>query len=93
MYPLHPIQGCTFGKATEADLEQLPAFWEKWFSTTSRCSIPLSAIQSRPHWDIIVARRGNEVIGTLVRRWIVGLHVKEAYMPKAGVIDFFCIKI
>ena len=91
LHPIHPIRGCTFGKATEADLQQLPAFWEQWFSTTSRCSIPLSAIKSRPHWDIVVARRGNEVIGTLVRRWIVGLHIKEAYMPKAGVIDFFCV--
>jgi len=89
--PLHPVNGCTFGRATDTDIQQLPLFWEKWFSTTSRCCIPLGVIQSRSQWDIFVARSGSQVIGTLVRRWVVGLHIKEAYMPKAGVIDFFCV--
>jgi hypothetical protein len=94
-FPLHPIAGCTFGKATPEDISQLPLFWERWFSTpTSRCCIPQERIHrshSAGHWDIFVVRRGNQVIGSLVRRWVTGFHVKEAYLPKAGVIDLFCV--
>lgn len=94
-FPLHPIPGCTFGKATTDDIAQLPLFWERWFSTpTSRCCIPEDRIRrshSAAHWDIYIVRRGGEVIGSLVRRWVFGFHVKEAYLPKAGVIDFFCV--
>lgn len=93
--PLHPISGCTFGRATEEDISQLPSFWEKWFSTgTSRCCIPYQRIRrslDAGTWDIYVVRRDRQVIGTLVRRWITGFHVKGAYMPKAGIIDFFCV--
>jgi GNAT superfamily N-acetyltransferase len=93
-FPLHPIPGCTFGKATPEDIQQLPEFWERWFSSSSRCCIPLERIR-RSHdagfWDIYIVRRGVQVVGSLVRRWVTGLHVKEAYMPKAGIIDFFCV--
>ena len=92
--PLHPIPGCTFGTANATDIAQLPAFWEKWFSSSSRCCIPEERIK-RSHdsgnWDIFIVRRSTQVIGVLVRRWITGLHVKGAYMPKAGVIDLFCV--
>lgn len=96
-FPLHQIPGCTFGKATTEDIIQLPSFWEKWFSTrTSKCCIPEQRIRRSYDsgiWDIYVVRRiqTKEVVGSLVRRWITGFHVKGAYMPKAGIIDFFCV--
>ena len=93
MIPIHSIRGCTFAKATHEDVAQLSEFWESWFST-SRCTVPQSKIRSafeKGIWDIFVARDGNQVIGSIVRRWIHGLHVKEAYIPRAGIIDFLCV--
>ena len=93
MIPMHSIRGCTFGKANAQDISQLPEFWEFWFST-SRCTVPESRIRSaveKGTWDIFVARDGTRVIGTLVRRWVNGLHIKGAYLPRAGIIDFLCV--
>ena len=93
LFPIHPIRGCTFGLATEEDIQQIAAFWESWFSK-SRCSITESRIRAshaKGLWDICVARHGSRVIGTIVRRWVHGLHVKGAYIPKAGIIDFLCV--
>ena len=93
LFPLN-IPGCTFGQATDTDIQQLPTFWKKWFSSTSRCCITEERIRrsyDSKQWDIFVIRHSSEVIGTVVRRWVFGLHVKNAYIPKAGVVDFFCV--
>ena len=33
----------------------------------------------------------GEVIGSIVRRWVTGLHMREVRWPRAGIIDYFCI--
>jgi hypothetical protein len=33
----------------------------------------------------------GEVIGSIVRRWVSGLHMREVRWPRAGIIDYFCI--
>ena len=41
--------------------------------------------------DIFVCVKGDEVIGSIVRRWLTGLHMREVRWPRAGLIDYFCI--
>ena len=96
LFSIHPIPGCTFGKANDTDIQQLSSFWESWFSPSqhSRCCIPerriLSSIE-KGAWDVFIVRNGSTIVGTLVRRWVYGFHVKEAFLPKAGIIDLFCV--
>jgi len=75
--------------ATPADIEQLPEFWTRFFSGSSRCIVPLLHIQ-KARWTIIVIVKGTQVIGSLVRRW-TKLHIKETTWQKAGIIDYFCV--
>ena len=81
--------------ATQEDLHQLPEFWARWFSTPScRCLVPLKHIQNMVkagRWEILVVRNRGEIIGTLVHKFIKGLHVKGAFWPMAGMIDYFAI--
>ena len=77
--------------ATPADVEQLPEFWTRFFSGTTRCIVPLLHIQTMgARWTIIVVVKDSQVIGSLVRRW-TKLHIKETVWQKAGIIDYFCI--
>jgi hypothetical protein len=90
--------GLSLRRATPEDIAQLPEFWGRWYSVskTARCVTPLEYIQkaagsaSSP-WDILVCVKGDSVVGSLVRRWVVGLHMREVRWPKAGLIDYFCI--
>jgi GNAT superfamily N-acetyltransferase len=86
--------------ATPEDIEQMPEFWSRFFSTVSstRCIVPLLHIRnmvSKGVWTLLVIVKighdGSTVIGSLVRRWIKGLHMAEVTWQKAGMIDFFCI--
>lgn len=87
--------GLSMRRATSEDIAQLPEFWSKWYSVskTARCVTPLEYIQkARAKWDILVCVKGDStVVGSLVRRWIDGLHMREVRWPKAGLIDYFCI--
>ena len=89
--------GLALRRATSEDIVQLPGLWSRWFSTSksARCVVPLAHIQkcsADGRWDILVCVKDNvEVVGTLVRRWIEGLYMREVRWPKAGVIDYFCI--
>ena len=87
--PIQPIKiPWTLRFATPADIEQLPEFWTRFFSGTTRCIVPLLHIQKS--WTIIVVVKDSQVIGSLVRRW-TKLHIKETVWQKAGIIDYFCI--
>ncbi len=92
--PIQPIKlppGFALRFATVADVEQLPEFWTRFFSDTSRCIVPLLHIQTMgAKWTIIVVVKDGVVIGSLVRRW-TKLHIKETVWQKAGIIDYFCI--
>jgi GNAT superfamily N-acetyltransferase len=90
MRPL--TQGVYIRKATEEDLQQLPEFWSRWYSVKSaRCIVPMSHVLKMAKGEIFVCVRGNEVIGSIVRRWLTGLHMREVRWPRAGIIDYFCI--
>ena len=84
----------TMRKATADDILQLPEFWERWFSTPKvRCVVPLQHIQKKAlrQWDIYVCVDKGLVIGTIVRRWVMNLHMRQAVWPKAGIVDYYCI--
>jgi ribosomal protein S18 acetylase RimI-like enzyme len=86
--------GLVLRQATAADVEQLPEFWTRYFSDTTRCIVPLLHIQqkvSTSSWLILVVVREDIVIGSLVRRAIDNLHMREVVWKKAAVIDYFCI--
>lgn len=87
--------GLALRQATPADLEQLPEFWTRYFSDSTRCIVPLLHIQAKasPHggWIVLVIVKDGIVIGSLVRRAITNLHMREVVWASAGVIDYFCI--
>jgi GNAT superfamily N-acetyltransferase len=91
--PMRPLAQVFIRKATQEDLEQLPEFWSRWYSTTksARCMVPMSHVTKMAQGDIFVCVRGDEVIGSIVRRWITGLHMREVRWPRAAIIDYFCI--
>jgi ribosomal protein S18 acetylase RimI-like enzyme len=95
--PHRVLNGFTLRRATSEDIQQLPTLWGRWYSTSksARCVVPLAHIQkcaAAGKWDILVCVKGDgEVIGSLARRWIEGLHMREVRWPKAAVIDYFCI--
>lgn len=93
--PFPRYSGLSLRRATPEDILQLPTLWGRWYSTSksARCVIPLAHIQKQAgKWDILVCVKDDgEVVGTLARRWIEGLHMREVRWPKAGVIDYFCI--
>ena len=84
----------TMRKATESDILQLPEFWERWFSTPKvRCVVPLQHVKKKAlrQWDIYVCVNQGQVIGTIVRRWVMNLHMRQVVWPKAGIVDYYCI--
>lgn len=87
--------GFILREAGAGDLEQLPEFWTRYFSDTTRCIVPLSHIQAKasPHgaWTVLVVVKDGVVIGSLVRRVIKKLHMREVVWGSAAVIDYFCI--
>jgi GNAT superfamily N-acetyltransferase len=90
--PMRPLAQVFIRKATQEDLEQLPEFWSRWYSVKSaRCMVPLSHVLKMAKGDIFVCVRGDEVIGSIVRRWLTGLHMRGVRWPRAGIIDYFCI--
>jgi N-acetylglutamate synthase-like GNAT family acetyltransferase len=85
-------QGFVLRQATAADVEQLPEFWTRYFSDSTRCIVPLLHIQKKlSSWTILVVVKEEIVIGSLVRRLITNLHMREVVWKSAGVIDYFCI--
>jgi GNAT superfamily N-acetyltransferase len=95
--PFPRYSGLSLRRAMPEDILQLPTLWGRWYSTSksARCVVPLAHIQkcaAAGKWDILVCVKGDgEVVGTLARRWIEGLHMREVRWPKAGIIDYFCI--
>jgi GNAT superfamily N-acetyltransferase len=86
--------GLVLRQATAADVEQLPEFWTRYFSDSTRCIVPLLHIQrkiSTSSWLILVIVKDGVVIGSLVRRSITNLHMREVLWKKADAIDYFCI--
>ena len=91
--PMRPFAQVFIRKATQEDLEQLPEFWSRWYSVKSaRCMVPMSHVMKMAKGDVFVSvNPAGEVIGSIVRRWLTGLHMREVRWPRAGIIDYFCI--
>jgi GNAT superfamily N-acetyltransferase len=87
--------GLSLRYATPSDLEQLPEFWTRYFSSATRCIVPLLHIQKMVSvnlWNIIVISDAHGfIVGSLVRRWIKKVHMKEVLWQKLGIIEYFCI--
>ena len=79
------------------DLGAITEFWSRYFSNWSscHCSVPLAHIKkmfSSGIWEIIlVVRKDGNIVGTIVRRRIKNLHIREAKWSTAAVIDYFCV--
>jgi len=86
--------GFSLRLANKEDIEQLPEFWTRYFSDSTRCIVPLLHIQkmASKSWTILVVVKDDIVVGSLVRRWITNLHTKQVLWKKAGIIDYFCIQ-
>jgi GNAT superfamily N-acetyltransferase len=90
---IQPVPGCIVRKATPHDLECIPEFLNRYFSITSRCKcyLPVQRLKEAD-WEIYVCiTNAGVLVGTIVRRWIYGLHIGLAQWQKGGMIDYFCV--
>jgi len=85
--------GCHLRLASAGDYAALTEFWSRYFSISKNCqsAVPAAHIQKMSWEIIIVVRETGDIIGSIVRRKIKGLHVREARWEQAAVIDYFCI--
>lgn len=90
--PIIPIAGCLLQKASPNHLSMLSEFLNRYFSNSIHysCRIPISALQN-PLWDIYVVLYNNQIIGSIIRKWVLNVYVDRVKWPKAGVIDYFCV--
>jgi len=96
-----PTQNLQGSKLKEAILEDIPAiveFWGRFFSVqkSCRCVVPaahLGMMITKKLWEVLIVYReqSHEIIGTVVRRRIKNLHIREAKWAEAGVIDYYCV--
>lgn len=96
--PVQVPSGCSVRQACQGDFLAIVEFWGRYFSVqkSCRCVVPLVHLQNmvlKGLWEVvIVVRNGShEVLGTIVRRKIRNLHVREARWASAGVIDYYCV--
>jgi GNAT superfamily N-acetyltransferase len=90
--PIYNVAECTIRKASIDDIHMLPEFWNNFYSQSqkTKCCIPLDAIQNT--WDIwVMIHPTTGIIGSVVRRWIYNVHIREAFFPKIGAIEYFCV--
>lgn len=88
--PIYPLKECILRRATADDISILPEFWNKFFSQSRKTICCLDAVNTK--WDIwVMVHPATGIIGSVVRRWIPSVHIKEAYFPKIGAIDYFCV--
>ena len=96
--PVQVPRGCDLRAALPGDFSAIIEFWSRYFSVqrSCRCIVPLAHLQSmvlKGLWEvIIVVRQGtHEILGSIVRRRIRNLHIREAKWISAGVIDYYCV--
>lgn len=94
--PVRLPQGCQIRLAVAEDSGAIAEFWGRYFSISKACRCAVSkevVLRSiaLARWQIIVTVSGDQIIGTVVRRYLKGLHVYEARWPAAAAIDFFCV--
>ena len=89
-------QGCQIRLAVVEDSGAIAEFWGRYFSISRscRCAVSKEIILKSivvARWQIIIAVSGDQIVGSVVRRYLKGLHVYEARWASAGAIDFFCV--
>jgi len=91
-------RGYSLRTAVPGDFPAIVEFWGRYFSVqkSCRCILPLAHLQKmvlKGLWEILlVVREGTyEILGTIVRRRLRNLHVREAKWAEAGVIDYYCV--
>ena len=86
--------GLLLRAATVEDFPAILEFWGRFFSNwgSCRCVIPLEHLRKMSSWEILVVVRGDGILlGTIVRRHLKNLHVREAKWADAAVIDYYCV--
>lgn len=88
--------GCQVRLAVVEDSGAIAEFWGRYFSISRSCRCAVSKeivlrSMAAAKWQIIIAVSGDQIVGTVVRRYLKGLHVYEARWASAGAIDFFCV--
>ena len=92
------LRGSILRAAVAGDFPAIVEFWGRYFSVqkSCRCVLPLAHLQNmvlKGLWEVlVVVREGTyEILGTIVRRRLRGLHIREAKWAEAGVIDYYCV--
>jgi len=96
--PSQVLKGCQLRKAAVGDVPAIIEFWGRFFSSqkSCRCVVPpthVSTMMTTDKWEVLIVFREvtHEIIGTIVRRKIKNLHVREAKWAEAGIIDYYCV--
>ncbi len=96
--PFQPILGFSLVKAKKEHANVITQFWTRFFvqSSVCKCFVPPEHIEASiqdNNWEIfiVVHQQTKEIVGTIVRRWLKKLHIRDFFWEKAGMIDFFCV--
>lgn len=93
---IHIPPDCEIRLAVIKDSGAISEFWSRYFSisTSCRCAVSKEFIlksMASGRWQTIVAVVNDQIVGTIVRRYLKGLHIYETRWTNAGMIDYFCI--
>jgi len=90
-----PLQGCSVREAREADCQAIVEFWIRYYSCSTRCKCVVSVSHLKKIMSnsliFLVVRGDGVILGSIVKRYMKGLHIQNARWEKAAYIDFFCI--
>jgi hypothetical protein len=96
--PFQPILGFSLIRAKGEHAPQISEFWTRFFVQTSlcKCFVPAEHIQTcilDKSWEvfIVINIQAKEIVGTIVRRWLKKLHIRDTVFERAGMADFFCV--
>lgn len=89
------LDGYSIQRAKEADCQAIVEFWTRYFSTSTRCKCVVSASHLKKLMStsttFVIVRGDGSILGTVVKRYMKGLHIQNARWERAAYIDFFCI--
>ena len=87
--------GVNLRAAVVADGPAILEFWGRYFSNWPSCRCAMTAEHLKTMWAsweiLLVVRQDGVLLGTVVRRRLRGLHVREARWAEAAAIDYFCV--
>jgi len=91
LYTLPGCTGCTLRRATPDDIKLLPEFWGNYYSQSRKTKCCISFEQIPSNWDIWVMVHSTGIVGSVVRRWIPNVHIRQTVYSKAGAIEYYCV--